>query len=1040
MDTAPGISKRIESLAEQFIDEVNACSVEARMRSDVLFARVCAQDPELAPAVWVLLREICPLLAIPLPPPPVAPIDPRGDRGDRFDFGGVVGVGGMGVVHECHDPELGRTVAVKSLLPIANSGAGGLGVKPDSLDIEPRAPGSLDQAVWRQALFIREAAIASRLDHPGIVQVYEIGRHSKHGLYYAMRLVGGETVLAAIGCLHRRERGWDRKRFISVIVKVCRAMAHAHARGVIHRDLKPNNIKVENYDDACVIDWGLARWTQSPCLLFALPSGTQDRPAPDVTSAEPRPTEVAVALSTSIIDLGSLGQGDVVGTPDYMAPEQARGEASPCTDVYSIGALLYHVLANHKPFPGAKEDVLARLRREPPPEPPALPADCPPELAAICRKAMAWDVANRYGTADELATDLQRWLDLKIVDAYAYAMKPLAALAKWCRRNPVYAAVVVAVIVLATAVATIVPGALDDRRSLRRLKRGEDLSTFVLRDANQESLHTGESAAQWWLREARSLAADEDHGLAALVTDLEDLHASATRQFDAFAPVRGSEYAVLLDVLAAKREERIWRARMLGREPWLSTQAVADQLARLQVPAEWLQRNRRAFDLINPDRPRTHYGYEQCAVALAEQALALAVTHHERSRCLDTLACALARVGRFEEALTRQVAAVDAARTHHENAPATKTTDENGNLNGPDDWYRSFLGNQHWLERERSTWAGPEEERRYQALVEEIRDLEWLTAVLGYRYVDVALEGRRSHLESIVRQLRALNRRIRFEAEAAAADGTKRWRDAIAAIAASETYGRRRITPQLDLLPLGEDPKSGLQEFVFLPSGFMPERNQAGELVMTRNSGMVLVLVPGVDGGEPFFLSKWELSNSQWARIAGWWPHSERDIAAMSPAAAFAQTELDHLIVESCSDLRVPTAAEWLHACRAGRSPDWLQHETHASATRFATLRVAGRSTGLAAIQGPTDSGGTKLPNDYGIFDMVGNVAEVVAVEAGEVTPFLQGRITGRSNWGYIGGSCVTAFAGLSHALKPDTEFLDGRDERGCRLARSLMR
>jgi serine/threonine protein kinase len=193
----------------------------------------------------------------------------------RYEILGELGRGGRGRVLRARDRELGRQVAIKELLPCD---------------------------VRAEARFFREVMITARLDHPGIVPVYEAGRWSDGTPFYTMPLVAGSSLRARIAAAP------DRRALLPHAVRVVEAMAYAHARGIIHRDLKPSNILIGAHDETVVIDWGLGK---------ELP----ERPAPS--------------------DLELTATGAILGTPRYMSPEQARGEASDArTDVHALGRLL----------------------------------------------------------------------------------------------------------------------------------------------------------------------------------------------------------------------------------------------------------------------------------------------------------------------------------------------------------------------------------------------------------------------------------------------------------------------------------------------------------------------------------------------------------------------------------------------------------------------------------------------------------------------------------------------------------------------------
>jgi serine/threonine-protein kinase len=323
---------------------------------------------------------------------------------DRYLLSRLHATGGIGRVWLARDASLGRDVALKELRP-------------------ERA----DQPVsW--ARFLREAQVTGQLEHPGIVPVYEVGRGpDDQAPFYTMRFVRGRTLADAARAYHER-RGrhqagpLELRELLTAFVGVCQAVAYAHSRGVLHRDLKPQNVVLGDYGEVIVLDWGLAK---------VLGEAEGDAPA----------AAVPVALTGE----GSRDEtvaGQVLGTPAYMAPEQAEGRLDLLdarTDVYGLGAVLYEVLTGRPPFEGA--DVTAVMRgvvHETPPPPRAVEPGAPRALEAVCLKALAKKPGERYATARELAGDVQRFLADEPVMAYR---DPLSTrLTRWGRRHRALAA------------------------------------------------------------------------------------------------------------------------------------------------------------------------------------------------------------------------------------------------------------------------------------------------------------------------------------------------------------------------------------------------------------------------------------------------------------------------------------------------------------------------------------------------------------------------------------------------------------------------
>jgi serine/threonine protein kinase/tetratricopeptide (TPR) repeat protein len=245
-----------------------------------------------------------------------------------------------------------------------------------------------------------EAEILACLQHPSIVPVYDIGVWRDGTPFFAMKLVEGRSLLHVIREAPTLEQ---RIALIPHLIAVAEAMAYAHAQGVIHRDLKPGNVLVGQFGETMVIDWGLAKRVRADV-------------APEVRAPATGTGRVRMAVETAT--------GAVLGTPAYMAPEQARGEpVDERADVYALGALLYHLLTGDAPFRDATgSDLIAAVGTAGPTRVSELQPRAPADLAAIVAKAMARDPADRYPSAAELADDLRRFQTGRLVTARRYSL------------------------------------------------------------------------------------------------------------------------------------------------------------------------------------------------------------------------------------------------------------------------------------------------------------------------------------------------------------------------------------------------------------------------------------------------------------------------------------------------------------------------------------------------------------------------------------------------------------------------------------------
>src|SRR5262249_53751561 len=215
---------------------------------------------------------------------------------------------------------------------------------------------------------------------------------------FTMRLVKGRTLKDVFDLTHAGQEGWTRTRALNVMLRVCETMAYAHSKKVIHRDLKPANIMVGRYGETYVMDWGLAR-------VMDREDNHDIRVTDDLTASRSViHTELDQARREDPDSPLMTMDGDVIGTPSYMAPEQASGQINrvgPRSDVYSTGAMLYHLLTGQLPYwpPGTRlsqRTILGLVVQGPPKPIEQLKKDVPAELTAICEKAMAREPEDRY--------------------------------------------------------------------------------------------------------------------------------------------------------------------------------------------------------------------------------------------------------------------------------------------------------------------------------------------------------------------------------------------------------------------------------------------------------------------------------------------------------------------------------------------------------------------------------------------------------------------------------------------------------------------
>jgi serine/threonine protein kinase len=307
----------------------------------------------------------------------------------RYAIESEIGKGGMGAVFRVVDRTMDRPLAMKVILGQVDAARSG--------KTPPIAPMQLRR-------FLNEAKITGRLDHPGIVPVHEVGVDAEGRAYFTMKLVKGRDLKTIFDLVFEGKEGWNETRALGVILKVCEAMAYAHSKGVIHRDLKPANVMVGDFGEVYVMDWGVARMREQEDAI-------QSKPPHADSGQRTEDEEQELQLFTM--------EGDVIGTPSYMPPEQARGEVrslGPQSDVYAIGAMLYHLLGRQMPYvlPGTKisnSAVLAKVLNGPPLPLFMLRNNIPRKLIRVVESAMARPPKERYSNMLALSHELRSYLE-----------------------------------------------------------------------------------------------------------------------------------------------------------------------------------------------------------------------------------------------------------------------------------------------------------------------------------------------------------------------------------------------------------------------------------------------------------------------------------------------------------------------------------------------------------------------------------------------------------------------------------------------------
>jgi len=877
----------------------------------------------------------------------------------HFKIRSVLGEGGMGVVYLAEqEGSIRRRVALKVIKP-------GMGSKAIIARFEAE----------RQALAL--------MDHPTIAKVYETGTTPEGQPFFAMEYVHGTSITD-----YCDRENLSLKDRIGIFMEVCHGVQHAHQKAVIHRDLKPSNILVTENEGKPVpkiIDFGLAK-----------------------------------ALGQKLTEMSLFTeQGMLVGTPEYISPEQVDPTARDVdtrTDIYSLGVILYRLLTSTLPFEmedlrkaaqlAALQAIRKRICEEEPQkpstrvsssvnigaeaarkrrlDPSTLTRRLRGDLDWITMKALEKDRARRYATATELAADLRRHLDHEPVTAgppgTAYRLK------KFVRKN---AATVVALAVIFLAV----------------LAGGATATAFYFRSERDRNL------------------ADE-------------------RRIEA-------EKATARETEAKEREaeqrKEAENARTLAQEKEKEAVAARNEVLRL-ADIKRLQARVAEADELWPAYP-DKIGAMENWLARADELVRNLPTHRD----------SLARLR--EEAIERPTAPdgepSDGATTEGEGA-------QEAELSGGS--------------RESGQWrfADTETQWRHDVLVE-LTDglvlfLDTAPAIGAMASVKERLAFARTvHQETIEK----------YDVE---------WEEAIASIAnveESPAYHGLRMKPQIGLVPIGKDPASGLWEFAHIQTGEIPDRDEEGKILLTGETGLVFVLIPGGTFGmgaqkededkpnydpqavsyegpahqvtlTPFFLSKYEMTQGQWERFTGKNPslYTSGGLVPMPPLHPVEQvTWEDCDRVLSRLDLALPTEAQWEYAARGGTTTVWSTGNDRDSLIGAANLAdQAAQRAGAAwpeikdwpelddkfAVHAPV---GSYRANPFGLHDVHGSVWEWCRdwftgydqpVRDGDGARLLSG---GRARV-YRGGSFIGPASGARSAIRSNAAPEFRFSGLGCRPSR----
>jgi len=918
----------------------------------------------------------------------------------------VIASGGMGTVWEAEQETPRRRVALK----VMRFGFSG----PEDL-----------------SRFRYESEILGLLQHPGIAQVFEAGTHvaETEVPYFVMEYIeGAKTILE-----YARDQELSTRKRLELFLPVCDAVQHGHQRGVIHRDLKPSNILVDARGQPKIIDFGIARAAAS-----------------DVS---------AKTLQTRA--------GQILGTLQYMSPEQFGPDSDAIdtrSDVYSLGVVMYELLVGRGPYDvdrSAIHEAARIVTLEPAIRPSSLVRTLGGDLEWIVLKAIDKERDRRYASASELAADIQRHLDDEPVLAgppsRIYKMRKFVTR----HRFGVGASILMVALLVGGLVTSLYFRARSEIKAREALEQAEVatqranevLSLSAIQDlkdledrvdrlwpAEPENVPKYEA----WLADARRLIegdpGDPVHGI--------KKRPSLAEHEAKLASIRARARPLTAEQIEADRKASphyaewmqadarlVWMRRMLGEQAWPAEKDVESELANETLPTDAQSLNDLAWRLVDIEPAKVVFGSEVRGLVLARRALARA-RDTERAAIRGTLAMALLRTGRLDEAL----------------AEARRAADEESRIDAA-----------HELTPKRvqdlvATWKSPEvrakqaeEVAQFATHVDELRravderrtypfedgDDRWWHAQLSKlvsdlkSFTDEKTGGLFSSGTSakygwgIVKRLdyaRAIQQRSVDGPEA-----KKRWKEAVAAVAISPEYADMKLDPQRGLLPIGADPESRLWEFADLQTGEPAERGAKGELIRKESMGLVFVLIPGRTfrmGAQsddpsapnydaqalraespvhevtlsPYFLSKYEMTQGQWERFVGKnpsnygpsnystsWNRAGKRWSALHPVEQVTWAQC--MDVMARLGLTLPSEAQWENGARGGQdSPFWAGSDL-ASLKNTANLAdIYGKRHGndaLEVFEDEFDDGnsvhaevGSYRANPFGLHDVIGNVWE----------------------------------------------------------------
>jgi serine/threonine protein kinase/formylglycine-generating enzyme required for sulfatase activity len=899
------------------------------------------------------------------------------DAIDKYRIVRKIGHGGMGIVYEATQDSPRRSVAIK-LLHAAHS------------------------SNERQRRFRREAELLGRLQHPGIASIfeagsYDIGRGPQP--YFAMELVNGTDIRS-----YCDQHDLTLKERLELLVRVADAVQYANEHGIVHRDLKPDNVLVDRHGNPRILDFGIAH----------------------------------ARSDSTVMESALTAEGQLVGTLAYMAPEQLSHDnlnVTPMVDVFALGVIGFEMLLGR--LPRIMEDaplpqLIAQLAQSEPTRAGLLDTSLRGDIDTILGKALETTPHRRYESAAALASDLRRFLANEPILAHSPSSLYLATKFVRRHRSLVLGAATTLLVAIAGAIvattyaieANARAGQLKIRSDeMLRLAAAQDYKDLIARVPLLWPPHPERRAdLEGWIADARALTDQRP----AMITKRDELRAMAS-------PLSSSEREEQrrshpeYETFERLSNQLLARRRALRQRDGEHTRPLPDVDWDAQ-PRDAMSLSGRARQLVHPARET--FGQEPLGLALALRAFETASADDKWFTAL-TVALAYGSLGRDQEAVDLIRGQVDAvtgpAQRGRERAlqalqHAADSANSDGGMTQQRETISELEAEVDKLNKEvcqRRTWqtfprdlASANRPRWWLNQLDGIiADLDTLTEDGDLLNKDaVSLQ----HGWSVAHRLATATEMD--EQFTAGGRHFERWQQALPQI--RQSYPDLNLKIQMGLVPLGADASSGLWEFWHTPSGDEPTRDADGSLVIDDNTGLVFVLVPErtfymgattpqtpedynedplaqPDEGRvravhisAFFLSKYEMTQPQWLRLTADQP-SRWTKAELGEEWAKGPHPLEQVTWQQCHDtlrrlaLALPSEAQWEYACRAKtETPRPFADSQFAEHANIADLSVQQKSPDTTnhepwrdgyAVPSPV---GKRLPNAFGLHDMLGNVAE----------------------------------------------------------------